>query len=130
MSGTRMPLSSPFRSGAPCFQGALGRAQRFELHCWKDECSWTRLALGYGSLKPVEWEGGVVVEGPVTDAFRHMLLTLERPTDREAHNKFTPFFSIVLDGRAFRALWNRADLSGEGIEKAAFTAALIRTFRL
>ncbi|MFR8065328.1 MAG: hypothetical protein ACLU5C_00950 [Acutalibacter sp.] len=80
---------------------ALGRAQRFELHCWKDECSWTRLALGYGSLKPVEWEGGVVVEGPVTDAFRHMLLTLERPTDREAYNKFTPFFSIVLDGRAF-----------------------------
>ena len=62
---------------------ALGRAQRFELHCWKDESSWTRLALGYGSLKPAEWEGGVVVEGPVTD------------------------------------------LSGEGIEKAAFTAALL-----
>ena len=96
MSGTRMPLSSPFRSGAPCFQGPWGA-----LHCWKDECSWTRLALGYGSLKPVEWEGGVVVEGPVTDAFRHMLLTLERPTDRETYNKFTSFFSIVLDGRAF-----------------------------
>ena len=29
---------------------ALGRAQRFELHCWKDESSWTRLALGYGNL--------------------------------------------------------------------------------
>lgn len=42
-----------------------------------------------------------MVEGPVTDAFRHMLLTLERPTDREAYNKFTPFFSIALDGRAF-----------------------------
>ena len=96
---------------------ALGRAQRFELHCWKDECSWTRLALGYGSLKPAEWEGGVVVEGPVTDAFRHMLLTLERPTDREAYNKFTPFLHCAGWEGLFRALWNRADLSGEGIEK-------------
>ena len=80
---------------------ALGRAQRFELHCWKDESSWTRLALGYGSLKPAEWEGGVVVEGPVTDAFRHMLLTLERPTDREAYNKFTPFSPLCWMGGPF-----------------------------
>ena len=53
-----MPLSSPFRSGAPCFQRPWG----------------------------------------VPSASSS---TLERPTDREAYNKFSPFFSVVLDGRAF-----------------------------
>ena len=42
-----------------------------------------------------------MVEGPVTESFRRMLLSLDRPRDRDVYNKFTPFFSIALDGESF-----------------------------
>lgn len=80
---------------------SLLHARRFELHCWSDETPWLRLALEYGVPKPAEWEGGTVVEGPVTESFRRMLLSLDRPRDRDVYNKFTPFFSIALDGESF-----------------------------
>jgi len=76
---------------------SLQNASRFAIHCWNDEEPWIQLALEYGQRKPVPWEGGTVIEGAVTPAFREMLLSLERPSDRDVYNKFLPFFSLVLD---------------------------------
>ena len=61
---------------------SLQNASRFAIHCWNDEDP---------------WEGGTVIEGAVTPAFREMLLSLRRPDDRDVYNKFLPFFSLVLD---------------------------------
>ena len=76
---------------------SLQNASRFAIHCWNDEEPWIQLALRYGQRRPVPWEGGTVIEGAVTPAFREMLLSLERPSDRDVYNKFLPFFSLVLD---------------------------------
>ncbi len=67
---------------------SVQNASRFAIHCWNDEEPWVQLALK---------EGGTVIEGAVTPAFREMLLSLERPSDRDVYNKFLPFFSLVLD---------------------------------
>ncbi len=58
---------------------SVQNASRFAIHCWNDEEPWVQLALKYGQRKPVPWEGGTVIEGAVTPAFREMLLSLERP---------------------------------------------------
>ena len=42
-----------------------------------------------------------MIEGAVTPAFREMLLSLERPSDRDVYNKFLPFFSLVLDDSSY-----------------------------
>ena len=76
---------------------SLQNASRFAIHCWNDEEPWIQLALKYGQRRPVPWEGGTVIEGAVTPAFREMLLSLRRPDDRDVYNKFLPFFSLVLD---------------------------------
>ena len=78
---------------------SLQNASRFAIHCWNDEEPWVQLALKYGQRKPVPWEGGTVIEGAVTPAFREMLLSLRRPDDRDVYNKFLPFFSLVLDDK-------------------------------
>ena len=52
----------------------LRAAERFEIHCWNEEAEWTALALRYGALKETDWKYGQIVTGPVTPAFREMLL--------------------------------------------------------
>jgi len=75
----------------------LPTADTFEIHCWSDEGQWIELALRYGREKPGEWQHGAVIEGPVTDAFRAMLLGLPKPKDTELYNKMTPFFNVFLN---------------------------------
>lgn len=80
---------------------SVQNASRFAIHCWNDEEPWVQLALEYGQRKPAPWEGGTVIEGAVTPAFREMLLSLRRPDDRDVYNKFLPFFSLVLDDSSY-----------------------------
>lgn len=55
------------------------------------------LALQYGEQKDTGWDGGIVVAGRMTSAFRQMLSSLPKPAGREPYEKKTPFFSIFFD---------------------------------
>lgn len=72
-------------------------SRSFEIHCWQDELEAIEMALRYGSIKPSDWLGGVVIEGDATPEFCGFLLSLPKPTDTEIYNKMTPFFNIFLD---------------------------------
>ncbi len=72
-------------------------AQSFEIHCWSEELHWIETALRYGKLKQIDWSYGKVIYGELTPEFVDMLLNMPKPTDTEAYNKMTPFFSIFLD---------------------------------
>lgn len=76
----------------------LQTAERFEIHCWKDEAEWIDLALQYGALQESGWRDGTVVAGTVTPAFAELLLQLPKPADTEVYNKMTPFFNLFLRG--------------------------------
>lgn len=75
----------------------LRGAGSFQIHCWSDELLWIALALEHGAARLAPWQWGTVIEGPVTPAFRAMLLGLQRPAPEDGYQKFTPFFSIFLD---------------------------------
>lgn len=73
------------------------KAEAFEIHCWSDEREEIGLALQYGEQKDTGWDGGIVVAGRMTSAFRQMLSSLPKPAGREPYEKKTPFFSIFFD---------------------------------
>lgn len=75
----------------------LYTARTFEIHCWEEEKHWIDLALKYGQLKKADWGNGKVISGEITQEFIEMVLRLPKPTDTEAYDKMTPFFSIFLD---------------------------------
>ena len=79
----------------------LPTAKTFEIHCWSDEGLWIKLALQYGREKPLDWQDGTVIEGPVTEAFAEMILGEPKPADTEIYNKMTPFFNVFLDSGFF-----------------------------
>lgn len=75
----------------------LRTARRFEIHCWEDETQEITLALRFGTVKPFDWQHGTVIEGDMTQAFIHLLLSLPKPADTLFSSKLTPFFTIMLD---------------------------------
>lgn len=72
-------------------------ANMFEIHCWSDEDNWTNSALQFGTLKEIEWTGGKVVFGKITEEFTNFLLHIPKPLNTDTYYKMTPFFSIFLD---------------------------------
>ena len=73
-------------------------ARSFEIHCWAEEEDAIALALLYGTVKPMNWKYGTVIEGAVTEAFKNMLLSQPKPADAgNGYNMMTPFFTIMFD---------------------------------
>lgn len=73
-------------------------AKTFEIQCWAEEQEEIALALQFGTIKPDKWKYGTIITGSITEEFKHWLLHLPKPADRESgYNKMTPFFSIMLD---------------------------------
>ncbi len=75
----------------------LSHASYFEIHCWDEEWKEIEMALQYGRIKETDWRYDKVFAGSVTKEFADYLLSLPKPTETEAYNKMTPFFSIFLD---------------------------------
>ena len=75
----------------------LKTAHVFAVHCWAEEAAAITLALEHGTEQPSKWEKGKIIAGPVTEAFREMLLSQPQPTPDETGARNTPFFTIALD---------------------------------
>lgn len=74
----------------------------FEIHCWSDERAETAAALKYGEKVKHAWSGGTVIRGTVTKDFLNFLTDAAKPTDTQAYNKMTPFFTIAF-GKQFHS---------------------------
>ena len=70
----------------------INSAEKFEIHCWNEEKDEQKLALKYGTIKPYDWQYGVVIEGEVTEDFIALLMKTKAD-----EGKMTPFFSVFLD---------------------------------
>lgn len=68
----------------------------FEIHCWTDEKTQTKLALEYGKRMTSTWRDGTVIRGIITKEFISFLTQMDKPMDTEVYNKMTPFFTIIL----------------------------------
>lgn len=76
----------------------IASATKFEIHCWSEETTEINLALQYGSIKPMPWKFGTVIEGNVTPEFIDMLLSLPKPPlSSNGYNMMTPFFTVIFD---------------------------------
>ena len=75
----------------------LKTAHVFAVHCWAEEEAAIALALEHGAEQPSKWDKGKIMAGPVTEAFREMLLSQPQPAPDETGARNTPFFTIALD---------------------------------
>ncbi len=74
----------------------LAQSKRFEIQLWNDENELTDLLLQHGNFQEENWEGGVIVEGDVTEDFIEFLFSFEAE-EKEGEMRITPFYDIVLD---------------------------------
>lgn len=76
--------------------------ESFEIHCWRDEKAEIAAALKYGGMVKHAWSGGTVIRGTITKDFLNFLTDTPKPTDTQAYNKMTPFFTISF-GKQFHS---------------------------
>lgn len=96
---------------------ALSSATAFEIHCWNEEQEYIDLALQFGHRKDLNWNGGTVIAGQVTQHFQDWLLGFPKPCDTEIYNKMTPFFSIFLNN-GFCSEHYGTELTKQSLQKA------------
>mgnify|MGYP001623869154 FL=1 len=96
---------------------ALSSATAFEIHCWNEEQEYINLALQFGRRKDLNWNGGTVIAGQVTQHFKDWLMGFPKPCDTEIYNKMTPFFSIFLDN-GFCSEHYGTELTKQSLQKA------------
>lgn len=76
--------------------------ETFEIHCWSDEKAEIAAALKFGQKVKHAWSGGTVIRGTVTREFLNFLTDAPKPTDTQAYNKMTPYFTIIF-GKHFHS---------------------------
>ena len=85
----------------------MGR--KFAIRCWEDEREEIRQALGYGTVAPSHWDGGMVITGEVTEKFGAFLLSSAcfQETGPDGGAQMTPFFGVELGDAFFSAHYGR-----------------------